>query len=74
MLESRKNGTPYIEGLGNFSQEEIKKIEEKPVFSFKYTGQHGDIITSYWPTLEKAMKAKQELEDQGYDVSKISNK
>ena len=74
MLESRKNGIPYIEGLGNFSQEEIKKIEEKQVYSFKYTGQHGDQITSSWPTLETATKAKQKLEEQGYDVSKISSR
>ena len=74
-MNTHKNSDiPIHENIDTLSQDKIKQIEEKQVYSFKYTGQHGDIITSYWPTLEKAMKAKQELEDQGYDVSKILNK
>ena len=60
--------------FGNISTDKLKKIEQKQVYSLKYTGQHGDVIRSYWPTLEKAMKAKKELESQGYTVSKIFKK
>ena len=74
MFRQKKNDIPSHDNMGTLSQEKIKQIEEKQVYFIKYTGQHGDMITSYWPTLEKAMKAKQDLEDQGYDVSKISNK
>ena len=74
MIAPKNNDIRNHDNFETLSKEKIKQIEEKQVFSFKYTGQHGDKITSYWPTLEKAMKAKQVLEDQGYDVSKISNK
>ena len=74
MFKHRKNIIPNHDNMGILSEEKIKEIDQKQVFSFKYAGQHGDIFTSYWPSLEKAKKAKLELEEQGYDVSNISIK
>lgn len=73
MFAPKENNLPNND-IETLSKEKIKQIDEKQVFSFKYTGQHGDVITSYWPSLKKAMKAKKVLEEQGYDVSKISSK
>ena len=45
MFANKKNNFKNHENEENLSDDKIKQIEEKHVYSFKYTGQHGDIIT-----------------------------
>ena len=53
------------------SPNQIKEIEEKPVFTIWYIDENGDEITSYWSTKKQAELEKTKLEEHGYRVSDV---
>lgn len=56
------------------SSNQIKEIEEKPVFTIWYIDENGDEITSHWGTKKQAEFERKKLKENGYGVSDVFRK
>lgn len=55
----------------SISEQNLKKIDEKAVYTISYSDENGDEITSYWSSKKKADEEQKSLKEHGYTVSRI---